>query len=190
MNKYIFASFNINKHLEIASQLNKIELISLQDVGYTTKIIESGITLDENAALKANVIYKNYNLPCISDDTGLEVYALDGNPGVFSARYAGDESNSCKNIQKLLINLKNIKDRRARFRTVICLKRRSEEKFFEGVVNGVITKEMLGKNGFGYDPIFKPDGYSQTFAEMSLQEKNKISHRSMAVQKLITYLNI
>jgi len=190
MNKYILASFNKNKLLEISSQLNHIELLSLRDVDYNQEIIESGITLQENALIKARTIYSKFHVACISDDTGLEVFTLDRAPGVFSARYAGPNCSSNDNILKLLNKMKGCHDRRARFRTVICLKSHLEEKFFEGCVNGVISNKKKGDQGFGYDPVFIPDGYDITFAQMSLKEKNKISHRSQAVKKLIQYLNL
>ena len=189
MNKYILASFNQNKLLEIQSKLTDIHLLSLSDIGYKEKIIESGTTLKENALIKALSIYKKYNIPCISDDTGLEVHALDGEPGVLSARYAGIDADAHKNINKLLLKLNGINDRQARFRTIICLKTSLDEVFFEGVVEGFITDHPIGNGGFGYDPIFIPKGFSCTFSQMSLHEKNKISHRGKALQKLITYLN-
>lgn len=188
MNKYILASTNHNKYIEISSRLTKVQLLSLVDVGHADDIVESGLTLKENALIKAKTIYEKYNMSSISDDTGLEVNALNGDPGVFSARYAGIPSNATQNIEKLLFNLNQLKDRRARFKTVICLKTEREEVFFEGVVNGVISHEIMGDCGFGYDPIFIPDGYNQTFSQMSLEQKNKISHRAMAVEKLINYL--
>ncbi|MAQ69851.1 MAG: non-canonical purine NTP pyrophosphatase, RdgB/HAM1 family [Flavobacteriales bacterium] len=189
MSKYILASSNQNKYIEIASRLSNITLLSLVDVGHVDEIIESGLTLKDNALIKAKTIYEKYNTPSISDDTGLEVHALNGKPGVFSARYAGEPSNAEQNIKKLLLNLNQVQDRRARFRTVICLKTSISEVFFEGVVEGVITTKTMGQGGFGYDPIFLPNGYCQTFSQMTLDEKNKISHRGVAVGKLVTYLN-
>ena len=190
MNKYILASANKNKYIEIASRLTHVKLLSLVDVGHVDEIIESGMTLKENALIKAKTIYEKYHISSISDDTGLEVYALNGEPGVFSARYAGLPSNAAENIKKLLFNLNQVEDRRARFRTIICLQTNQQQVFFEGVVNGMITHEIMGDSGFGYDPIFIPDGYSRTFSQMTLQEKNKISHRSLAVDKLVHYLNM
>ena len=190
MSKYILASSNQNKYIEIASRLTNVKLLSLIDVGHVDEIIESGLTLKDNAFIKANTIYEKYNISCIADDTGLEVHALNGQPGVFSARYAGSPSNATKNIKKLLWNLNEVKDRTARFRTIICLKTKEEQVFFEGFVDGVITHEIMGDSGFGYDPIFVPDGYNRTFSQMTLEEKNKISHRSLAVDKLVHYLNI
>ena len=189
MNKYIFASFNKNKLLEIDSKIRNIELISLTDMGYSDKIEETGLTLEDNALIKSRTIYKKYSIPCLSDDTGLEVYSLNGRPGVFSARYASEVPNARKNMKKLLKEMENIQDRRARFRTVICLKNHLEEKLFEGVVEGVIGNNIIGNKGFGYDPIFIPNGYRRTFAEISLESKNKISHRGFAIKKLAAYLN-
>jgi len=190
MNKYILASSNQNKVLEINSQLKHVKVLSLRDINYNQEIIESGLTLEENASIKANTIYDLFSNSCISDDTGLEVFALDGEPGVFSARYAGTHCDANDNMEKLLKKLHGYNDRRARFRTVVCLKTHKEEKFFEGYVNGVIHSKKEGDQGFGYDPVFIPDGYNITFAQMSLQEKNKISHRAQAVRKLIQYLKI
>ena len=189
MNKYIIASHNPNKVKEMQLRLRNISLISLKDIGYQDTIIESGISLKENALIKARCIYEKYNLPCISDDTGLEVDALNGEPGVFSARYAGINSDSNHNIDKLLSKLRGVKMRSARFRTVICLKNLQGDMFFEGVVEGVITNKKNGSGGFGYDPIFKPNGFNQTFSQMSLEKKNKVSHRGLALEKLISYLN-
>jgi len=190
MNKYIFASSNQNKLLEISKQLSGITLLSLLDVGYYDEIIESGSTLTENALIKSNTIYNKYSLPTIADDTGLEVYKLDGRPGVFSARYSGEQANASENIKKVLHEMKEVTDRRARFKTVICLKNNFQELFFEGTVEGLIANEKSGDAGFGYDPIFIPNGCQKTFGEMSLDEKNKISHRSRAIQKLVDYLSI
>ena len=188
MNKYIIASSNQNKVLEITSQLKHVKILSLYDVNYDKEIIESGLTLEENASIKANTIYDYFNTSCISDDTGLEVFSLNGAPGVFSARYAGSHCNANDNMAKLLKKLHGVNDRRARFRTVICLKNHKEEKFFEGCINGIIHSKKEGSQGFGYDPVFIPNGYDVTFAQMSLKEKNKISHRAQAIKKLIKYL--
>ena len=189
MHKYIFASFNKNKYMELAACLNHINLISLSDLDHQKEILESGLTLTDNALIKAQTIYNQYQIPSISDDTGLEIHALDGEPGVFSARYAGTKADSHANIAKVLSKLSNVTDRRARFRTVICLKTKIKELFFEGVVNGVITYSIIGNNGFGYDPIFVPDGHRETFSQMTIEEKNKISHRGRAIKKLIKYLS-
>tara|TARA_B100000530_G_C15903393_1_gene466348 strand:+ start:329 stop:904 length:576 start_codon:yes stop_codon:yes gene_type:complete len=189
MNKLIFASSNTNKVLEISSHLKNIQLLSLADIGYYDPIIESGLTIEENAFIKAATIYSKYRIPCISDDTGLEVDALEGRPGVLSARYAGQPSNSKNNIQKLLRDMQGVENRSARFRTIICLINQDGKFFFEGIVNGSITKSMFGNQGFGYDPIFIPDGHQKTFAQLSLHAKNQISHRSQAVNKLVKYLS-
>tara|TARA_Y100000589_G_scaffold131563_2_gene125341 strand:- start:40579 stop:41151 length:573 start_codon:yes stop_codon:yes gene_type:complete len=189
MNKYIIASHNENKVKEMRTKLLDLNIISLKEIGYFKDIVESGVSLKENALIKAKTIFQKYNIPCISDDTGLEVSALNGEPGVFSARYAGVNSTSIENINKLLFKLKNIKDRKANFKTIICLKNHEGEFFFEGVVDGVINYEVKGNLGFGYDPIFIPNGFDQTFGEMSLENKNTLSHRSKALEKLINYLN-
>ena len=190
MNKYIFASSNRNKIVELSNKLPDIELLGLADLGYCHEIIESGKTLESNAFIKAQAIYDHYNIPCISDDTGLEVYALDNRPGVYSARYAGIHATSEENIQKLLNEMRDFSDRRARFRTVLCFKSDSKLDFFEGIIEGSISFKKFGINGFGYDPIFIPHGFNKTFAQMTLQEKNSISHRGQAIMKLATYLNI
>ena len=188
MNKYIFASSNKGKLKEISHQLSKIDLIGLEQIGYLDEIIENGNTLEENAFIKSDTIYKHYNMSCISDDSGLEVYALGNAPGVFSARYAGKEANAEDNIRKLLKEMQYISDRRARFRTVLCLISSTEKKFFEGIVEGFIATHKIGVNGFGYDPIFIPNGSQKTFAQMSLNEKQQISHRSKAIAKLAQHL--
>lgn len=188
MNKYILASSNNNKVLEIQSKLPNLNLISLSQLGYHQEIIESGLTLEENALIKSKIIFEKYHLPTISDDTGLEVKCLNGAPGVLSARYAGKHGDAEANINKLLKKLKGARNRDAQFRTVICLKTNLQELFFEGFVAGRIATDYIGKRGFGYDPIFIPHGYNKTFAEMSLKEKNTISHRSMAVEKLAIFL--
>ena len=190
MNKYIFATSNQYKFKEVSEKLPNINLLNLSDIGFNDSIIENGRTLEENALIKANVIYKKYNISCISDDTGLEVDALGGGPGVFSARYAGIPADSKKNIAKLLDNLIGVQNRRARFRTVICLKNKYKEVFFEGIVNGVISPRSMGSLGFGYDSIFIAEGYQKTFAEISLEEKNRISHRAKAIQKMVDHLKI
>jgi len=184
MNKYILASSNKHKLLEIEDALPDFELMNLDTLGYHKEIIESGLTLEENALIKARTIFKEYKIACIADDTGLEVDCLDGKPGVYSARYAGVSCIALNNINKLLKALSKSKDRRARFRTVICLKNNQEELLFEGIVEGVISTELKGLNGFGYDPVFIPNGYQLTFAEMSMNQKNKLSHRARAISKL------
>ncbi|WP_300727086.1 non-canonical purine NTP diphosphatase [uncultured Bacteroides sp.] len=191
MKKLVFATNNAHKLEEIRAILgDKIEVLSLNDIDCHADIPETADTLEGNAALKAEYIYKNYGLDCFADDTGLEVEALDGAPGVYSARYAGGEGHDSEaNMKRLLKELEGKDNRRAQFRTVICLIEGGEEHFFEGIVKGRIIEEKRGGSGFGYDPIFVPEGYTETFAEMGGEEKNKISHRARAVQKLCAYLN-
>ena len=191
MKKLVFATNNAHKLEEIRAILgNKVEILSLNDINCHADIPETADTLQGNAALKAQYIYENYGLDCFADDTGLEVDALNGAPGIYSARYAGGEGHDSEaNMKKLLSEMQDKDNRKARFRTVICLIEGGEEHFFEGIVNGSIIRERKGGAGFGYDPVFMPDGYSETFAEMGNDEKNKISHRARAVQKLCEYLN-
>ena len=187
--KLIFATNNAHKLEEISSILGeKIELLSLKDIDCSTDIPETADTLEGNAMQKAEYIYQNYGVDCFADDTGLEVEALNGAPGVFSARYAGDGHNSEANMQKLLQNMQGITNRKAQFRTVICLIMDGKRHLFEGVCKGEIIKEKRGGAGFGYDPIFKPEGYEKTFAELGNEIKNKISHRAKAVEMLCKYL--
>lgn len=190
MKKLVFATNNAHKLEEIRAILgNKVEILSLNDINCYADIPETADTLQGNAALKAQYIYKNYGLDCFADDTGLEVEALNGAPGIYSARYAGGEGHDSEaNMKKLLSEMQDKDNRKARFRTVICLIEEGKEHFFEGIVNGSIIRERKGGAGFGYDPVFIPDGYSETFAEMGNDEKNKISHRARAVQKLCEYL--
>jgi XTP/dITP diphosphohydrolase len=161
----------------------------LKEAGIDIDIPEPHQTLEENAAEKGRTIFSITKTSCFSEDTGLEVNALNGAPGVHSARYAGDENSSQKNIDKLLANLQTIGDRSAQFRTVIFLLLNGKEYYFEGICKGKITTEQIGKDGFGYDPVFIPDGDQRTFAEMSIDEKNKYSHRKKALDKLVTFLN-
>ena len=185
----IFATNNAHKLEEISNILGeKIELLSLKDIGCHADIPETADTLEGNAMLKAEYIYQNYGVDCFADDTGLEVEALDGAPGVFSARYAGDGHNSEANMQKLLQNLQGVANRKAQFRTAICLIMDGKRHLFEGICKGEIIKEKRGAAGFGYDPIFKPEGYEKTFAELGNDIKNKISHRAKAVEMLCKYL--
>ena len=187
--KIVFATHNSNKLKEIQQLLPEfIELISLDMLGCMDEIPETANTLEGNAKLKADFITNTYQLPCFADDTGLLVNSLNGEPGVYSARYAGEQNDSQANMSKLLQNLENKKDRTAHFKTVIALNINGETHIFEGKVNGVITICQKGLHGFGYDPIFKPNGYDETFAELPLSIKNSISHRGQAVQKLIAYL--
>ena len=164
------------------------EIRELDAIGITEDIPENGDTLEANAREKARYVYDRTGLDVFADDTGLEVEALNGQPGVYTARYAGEECDSVKNMKKLLAELEGQSNRKARFRTVICLISGGVEHLFEGVVNGTITTSFSGTEGFGYDPIFMPDGENRTFAEMPLSEKNKISHRGLAVGKLVNFL--
>jgi len=187
--KLVFATNNQHKVDEIQPLLGvHINLLSLADINHFEDIPEEQDTLEGNAYQKAHFIYHHYGLNCFADDTGLEVEALGGAPGVFSARYAGNSKNSRHNIEKLLREMEGMNHRTARFRTVISLIIGGEETRFEGIVNGSIIHEPKGDLGFGYDPIFQPSGHSITFAEMPLQEKNLISHRSRAIQQLIDFL--
>ena len=189
MNKIILASNNPNKLIEFRAIFANHNIISLSDIGFNKDIPETGSTLEDNALIKVREIFKLTNAICISDDTGLEVEALNGAPGVFSARYAGEPSNATENIKKLLNELKkkNTINRSAKFRTVIAYKDSSQELLFEGIVDGSISLLAKGKSGFGYDPIFIPNDYKLTFAEMSIDIKNNISHRANAIKKLKEY---
>ena len=191
--KIVFATNNKNKLAEIREMLagTGFEVLSLADIGCHDDIPETAATLEGNALQKANYVYNKYATPCFADDTGLEVDALGGAPGVYSARYAGGEGHDSEaNMAKLLAKLSGNSDRRARFRTVIALIEGGQEepKLFEGIVTGEITADRRGGEGFGYDPIFRPDGHAETFAEMGHEMKNKISHRARAVAKLVEYL--
>ena len=188
--KLVFATNNAHKLDEISAILGeKVELLSLKDIHCDIDIPETSDTLEGNAMLKAEYIYEHYGLDCFADDTGLEVEALNGEPGVYSARYAGGERHNAEaNMQKLLQNMQGVQNRKAQFRTVICLITNGKKHLFEGVVKGEIIKEKRGDSGFGYDPIFMPQGYEQTFAELGNETKNKISHRALAVEKLCRFL--
>lgn len=189
MKNLVFASHNAHKVKEINQLLDgKYNVQSLAESGFTEEIEETGSTLTENALLKARSIYSKLHCDCFADDTGLEVDALGGRPGVYSARYAGEPKNDRNNILLLLQELQGIKKRTARFKTVIALIIDGKEYLFEGVVEGSISDEMSGDNGFGYDPVFIPAGYNITFAEMSAAQKNDISHRAIAVRKLADFL--
>ena len=188
--KLAFATNNQHKLEEVADKLkDKIELLTLDDIGCNDEIEETGSTFEENASIKSRYIFDEYCLNCFGDDSGLEVEALNGEPGVYSARYAGEYGNHSANIDKLLHKLKGVENRKARFVTVISLMWNREEHFFEGTIEGTIRQERAGTSGFGYDPIFQPDGFNITFAEMTLEEKNRLSHRAKAVEKLIEFLN-
>ena len=188
MRKLVFATNNQNKLKEIKLAVDNIEVIGLKDLDINEEIPETGNTLKANALQKAQFIHNKTRLDCFADDTGLEIEALDGNPGVYSARYAGLENNSEANMQKVLRKLDGSKNRKAQFRTVIALIINGKEYYFDGKVKGEILKSKTGIDGFGYDPIFKPNGFNQSFAEMSIQLKNKISHRGLAVKQLIKFL--
>lgn len=190
MKELIFATNNAHKVDEVRNKLNGIfEIRSLAEIGCTEDIPETSDTLQGNASQKSHYLHDKYHCNCFADDTGLEVEALDGTPGVFSARYAGPAKDSEANIDKLLAELKNKSNRRARFRTVISLFLEDKEYFFEGIVTGTILTERHGNGGFGYDPVFQPDGYDRSFSELSMEEKNSISHRGRAVEELIKFLN-
>lgn len=186
-----FATNNSNKVREVWQLVKPdFSILSLAEIGCHEELAETQNTLEGNSLQKALYVYKTYNIPCFADDTGLEVDALNGAPGVYSARYAGPQRNNEDNMQLLLANLKDKTNRKARFRTVITLIGLEKEPvFFEGEVRGVITSEKRGSQGFGYDPVFLPDGFDRTFAEMDVQEKNTLSHRARAVKKLVHYLN-
>lgn len=191
MKKIVFATNNSHKLEELKKlTAGKIEILSLNDINCHDDIPETADTLEGNALIKARWVKERYGYDCFADDTGLEVDALDGAPGVKSARYAGDGHDSQANMELLLSNLNGISDRKARFRTVIALIEGNDERLMNGVVEGVITEKPSGENGFGYDPIFRPEGYEVTFAEMGADEKNKISHRGRAVSKLLYYFSL
>ncbi len=185
----VFATHNPNKIKEVRLLLPAhIRLHTLESLGCYTDIPETGATLEENARLKADYVAGRYGLPCFADDTGLLVNALHGAPGVHSARYAGGQKSAGDNMDKLLRELENTHDREARFETVIALVQDGDTRFFKGEVRGTITREKSGQGGFGYDPVFMPDGYDRTFAALPLEVKNRISHRARALQELIAYL--
>ena len=187
---FIIASNNAHKVSEIQLLIGSdFTLKTLADIGFTEDIPETGDTLVENALIKAHHIYNIYQQNCFADDSGLEIEALDGAPGVYSARFAGEPVNHQKNNEKVLAALIGKSNRNAAFRTVIALIFEGEEFIFEGKIDGKITEQLKGNNGFGYDPIFKPNGYEQCFAEMSLSEKTQISHRGIAVAKLAAFIN-
>ncbi|MCK0114693.1 non-canonical purine NTP diphosphatase [Gelidibacter sp. F63206] len=186
----VFATNNLNKLHEVQSLIPKgITLLSLEDIGCFEDVPETQDTIKDNAIQKASYIKSHYGYDCFADDTGLEVEALNGAPGVYSARYAGEQRNSEDNIQKLLENLKHSDNRKARFKTVIALELQGNQHQFTGICKGEITKNKSGTNGFGYDPIFKAEGYHKTFAELSLEEKNRIGHRGIAINQLVEFLN-
>jgi len=185
----VFASNNKNKIKEIQLLLpSKIQVLSLEDIGCFEEIPETANTIEGNAIQKANYVTKKYGYNCFADDTGLEVVALNGEPGVYSARYAGEQKDSSDNMDKLLDNLRDKSNRSAQFKTVIALNLNGKQTMFTGIVKGKIIHEKKGTNGFGYDPIFVAEGYDKTFAELTLEEKSKISHRGLAVQQMVAFL--
>ena len=188
--KLVFATNNAHKLEEVVAILgDQVELLSLNDIGCQADIPETAETLEGNALLKSSYIYKNYHLDCFADDTGLEVETLNGAPGVYSARYAGGEGHDAQaNMLKLLHELDGKENRKAQFRTAISLILDGKEYLFEGVIKGEIIKEKRGDSGFGYDPVFVPEGYDRTFAELGNEIKNQISHRALAVNKLCEFL--
>lgn len=191
MLKLVFATNNSNKIKEIKHLLNNPSadgLLSLQDIGCLEDIPETADTIEGNAIQKAQYIYEKYGYNCFADDTGLEIEALNGEPGIYSARYAGEEKNPEMNMNKVLDKLKNVSNRNARFKTVIALIVDGKTTCFEGIVEGEITHTKSGSEGFGYDPIFMPKGYNKTYSEMSLDIKNTMSHRAIATKKLIAFL--
>ena len=189
MKKIVFATNNQHKLQEVRAIVGQhFDVLSLRDIECNEEIPENGTTFEENALMKAHYIKDNYGYDCFADDSGLEVVALNNAPGVYSARYAGEPSDSQRNIEKLMREMQDKKERSARFRTSIALLLDGEEKLFDGCIEGDIIDVLRGCNGFGYDPLFVPRGYDITFAEMSSEEKNKISHRAIATQKLIEYL--
>lgn len=186
----VFATNNHNKLKEVQSLIPQgITLLSLEDIGCHEEVPETQDTIEGNAIQKAAYVKKHYGYDCFADDTGLEVDALNGAPGVYSARYAGEQRNSEDNIVKLLEDLKDMTDRNAQFKTVIALELHGKQHQFTGICKGEITQTKHGEKGFGYDPIFKAEGYSKTFAEISLEEKNRIGHRGKAVNQLVDFLN-
>jgi XTP/dITP diphosphohydrolase len=187
--KIVFASNNKNKIHEIQSMLpENIQIVSLESIGCFEEIPETADTIEGNAILKANYITQKYGFDCFADDTGLEVDSLNGQPGVFSARYAGEQKNADDNMDKLMKELSGKPNKNAQFKTVIALNFKGKQHLFVGIASGKITSEKMGTGGFGYDPIFKPSGYEKTFAELSLEVKNEISHRGKATKLLIEFL--
>ena len=187
--KLVFASNNKNKIKEIQLLVPaSIEIVSLEDIGCTEDIPETAHTIEGNAILKANYVTEKYGLNCFADDTGLEVEALNGAPGVYSARYAGEPKDDNNNMNELLFQLEKETNRNANFKTVIALNLNGKQELFVGMIFGKITREKVGTNGFGYDPIFMAEGYEKTFAELDMEEKSNISHRGIAVKQLITFL--
>ena len=188
MNALVFATNNAHKTAEVRGLLApQYEILNLTDIGCLVDIPETGTSFAENASLKSSYVSEHFKLDCFADDSGLEVEALNNEPGIFSARYSGSRGDEL-NLNYLLSKMDGINNRKARFKTVISLLLKGENYIFEGVINGQLRTEPVGSSGFGYDPIFEPEGYTQTFAEMTMAEKNRISHRAIAMQKLIEFL--
>ncbi|WP_242926782.1 non-canonical purine NTP diphosphatase [Pontibacter vulgaris] len=189
MTDLCFATNNKNKIAEVSQMLaDKYKLLSLEDIGCHEELAEDQDTMEGNSRQKAQYVWEKYKVNCFADDSGLEVDALCGAPGVYSARYAGPQRSDSDNITKLLQSLQGVENRKARFRTSVTLYLNGQEYQFEGIVNGTITHEWKGDKGFGYDPVFLPDGHEQTFAQMGAAEKNAISHRGQAIRKLVNFL--
>lgn len=189
MKKLVFATNNKNKLREMREIMDGLyEVVGLNEIGCNDDIVEDADTIQGNARIKADYVTNRFGVDCFADDTGLEVEALDGAPGVYSARYAGEHCSYQDNVNKILSEMRGVENRKACFRTVIALNLNGESHFFEGRCDGIITTEAHGEGGFGYDPVFKPDGYDETFAEMPSELKNKISHRGRATAKLIDFL--
>lgn len=185
----VFVTNNKHKVQEVADKIgNKIKLLTLNDIGCLADIEEIGTTFKENASIKSRYVFEHYHMDCFGDDSGLEIDALNGEPGVYSARYSGQHGDHAANIAKVLTQMEGQPNRKARFKTVISLIWQGHEYSFEGVVDGTIRDKTVGNEGFGYDPIFQPEGYDVTFAQMTMQEKNQISHRARAVEKLVAFL--
>ena len=188
--KLVFASNNKNKIAEIQQQVgSQFQIVSLEDIGCFVDIPETAETIEGNAILKANYVTENFGLSCFADDTGLEIESLNNEPGVYSARYAGEQKNAEDNMNLVLQKLATETNRKAQFKTIIALNINNQQHLFEGIVKGEITLKKSGNQGFGYDPIFQPEGFSATFAEMTMEQKTVISHRGIAVQKLINFLS-
>lgn len=189
MRELVFATNNQHKTAEVTQLLaGHYKILNLRDIGCTTDIPETGNTFAENAELKTTYVQTHYQMDCFADDSGLEVEALNNEPGIYSARYAGSGGDAA-NLELVLKKMEGQTNRKARFKTVISLIQNKQKYLFEGVINGTLRHESVGVDGFGYDPIFQPDGYDITFAEMSMQQKNEISHRGQAMKKLITFLH-
>ena len=188
MKSIVFATHNLHKTQEVKELLTgKYTVLNLTDIGCTTEIPETGNSFAENAGLKSRFVVQNYQLDCFADDSGLEVEALNQEPGIYSARYSGGKGDLA-NLQLVLQKMEGESNRKARFKTVVSLMRGGKEHLFEGIINGTLRTVASGASGFGYDPIFEPDGYDRTFAEMTMEEKNQISHRAQAMKKLIEFL--